>query len=237
MNNDNFVSFEALNYFIDGQMLRAERIQILEALNKDEALSKTVCDLQRNDEFVRMAYSDIPEPLTNPYLAATARSGRKLYALVASFLIMISATASWQLNTYTAVAQDSRIMTIQQLSSASLTNNKVLIHLNKMDDQKIKATLDRTESLLAENKNLRINIIANESALGMLRANSPYAERIRSLANKYPNIKFKACGLAMQTAKLKEGKTIKLLPEAEKIPAALDAILQHLKENWSYFKV
>jgi len=40
----------------------------------------------------------------------------------------------------------------------------------------------------------------------------------------------------MHAAKMEEGTAVKLLPEAEKIPAALDEILKQLKENWIYFK-
>ncbi len=106
-----------------------------------------------------------------------------------------------------------------------------------MDDKQIQRALDKIENLLNANKRIKIDIIATENGLVMLRKNFPYASRIKLLAKKYPNIKFKACGVAMTIAKLKEGKNIILVPEAEKIPAALDAILQHLKDNWAYFKV
>jgi len=236
MSKENTVSFEELNYFIDGQLTRSERAKILDALKKDDVLSKSMCELQRNNEFVQLSYSHIPEPDQNPYLTATKRSGRQLFAIAASLLILLSSTISWQLQSYLMNNQQPNIMELSQLGDALPKSNKVLIHVSEMDDKRIKKALDTTEELLTNNKQVRVEIIANTSGLSLLRKNSPYAARISSLSNQYSNVKFKACGIAMQAAKLKEGKEINLLPEAEKVPAALDEILHHLKENWAYFK-
>ncbi len=230
------ISFDELNYFIDNQLLREERIKILGELNKDDDLSKTLSELQRNDEFVVMSYSDIPEPRNNPYVAATTKTKKNFYAIAASMLIFFSVILGWQTSHFISINNKPKIMNLSQLDNNASQYDNVLIHINDMDDTRIQNVFEKIENLVKSNKKVNIDIIANEEGLSLLRKNSPYASKIKLLANKYSNVKFKACGIAMNIAKLKEGKKIILLPQAEKIPAALDAILQHLKDNWVYFK-
>lgn len=238
MNKDDNISFDELNYLIDGQISQSERARVLDKLKKDDDLSKTLCELQRNDEFVSLSYAQIPEPKYNPYHAATRKKGRNFSAIAASLLIVLSASISWQINSYVSSNKVPDIMSLTELGNYIPNSKKVLIHVSEMNDESIKSALDKTEVLLNKNKdNIQVEIIANENGLALLRNTSPYANRIKSLSNNFHNLKFKACGIAMNVAKLKEGKDVELLPEAEKVPAALDEILKRLKERWSYFKV
>lgn len=239
MSQEHHVSFEELNYFIDGQLSSNERMQVLDVLKKDDELSRILCELQRNDESILIAYSKIPEPTYNPFTTATRKKKYKYLALVASMLVIISSVFSWRLTVHTLNPAPPAIMELNQLGNVPPESNKVLIHISKMDDGSINIALDKAEALLQDKNNtsLQVEIIANASGLGVLRKQSPYAPRIASLVQKHHNISFKACGIAMQAAKLKEGKEVELLPEAEKVPAALDEILLRLKKHWTYFKV
>jgi intracellular sulfur oxidation DsrE/DsrF family protein len=109
-----------------------------------------------------------------------------------------------------------------------------------MDDARITKVLNETEHLLALSKQrdrpLQLEIVANASALGMLRKGSPYARRIHQLASENANVTFLACGFAMENAKLKEGHEIKLIPDAHKVDAALEQILRRLKAGWLYVR-
>ena len=70
----------------------------------------------------------------------------------------------------------------------------------------------------------------------MLRQGSPFTQRIEKIATQYHNASFLACGIAMETAKLKEGREIQLIPVAQRVPAALDRILMRLEDGWMYIK-
>lgn len=236
MTKENSVTFEELNYFIDGQLTRSERVKVLDDLKKDNELSKSLCELQRNDEFVLLTYSHIPEPGKNPFLAATKQSGRNLFAIAAMLLVIVSSTLSWKIHNYLKHDQQPNIMELSQLGKNLPKSNKILIHVSEMDDDRINRVFETTEKLLANNSQVHIEIVASTSGLSMLRKNSPYATRISALSKQHSNVKFKACGIAMHAAQLSEGKKILLLPEAEKVPAALDEILKQLKHNWAYFK-
>lgn len=237
MSEKDSVSFNDLNSFIDDQLTRNERARVLDVLKKDDDLSKSLCELQCNDEYVLISYSNIPEPKYNPYKAATKLKGRKYFAVAASILILLSASISWQLKSYMDGMPTSHIMELSQLEDVIPDDKKILIHISNMNEERIKSALDKTENLLnVKKEKIKIEVIANASGLAMLRQSSPYAERIKKIAGQFNNVKFKACGLAMHAAKVEEGADVELLPEAEKIPAALDEILKQLKENWIYFK-
>ena len=76
----------------------------------------------------------------------------------------------------------------------------------------------------------------NAEGLNILRIESPYANQIASLSQDFKNVKFLACGMAKQNAMFRENKTIKLLPQATDIPAALDRIVNRLQDGWTYLR-
>lgn len=236
MSHNKQENYETLNAFIDGQLATDERMQIFESLKKDAELSHTLCELQRNDEFLSVAFNNIPAPKYDPYISATQFSQRKKNMLAASVLFIISAAIGWQFHTVYSSERESNIQDISFLNTNTLENKQVLIHVSKMDPKRITDALNKAESLLKNEKGIQLEIVANAEGLGLLRENSPYAKRIKALSTNYNNVSFKACGIAIQAAKLREGKDILLLPEADKVPAALDQILDRLKAGWVYIK-
>ena len=238
MSQDKRISDEQLNAFIDRQLTNDERVQVLDALKKDNELSKALCEMQRNDEFALMTYNSIPEPKKNPFDSATQKKQRKHYALVASLLICLSLAVGWQSHRFMDSGPLPQIKEISQLDATTLESDKLLVHISVMDGERINQALDKAEALLKDKKNshLELEIVANAEGVQMLGTGSPYAERIAALSESYQNISFKACGIAMQNVKMKQGKDMILLPEAEKVPAALDQILKRLKFGWVYIR-
>jgi len=96
MNNGNETSFEDLNFFIDGELTRSDRLKMLEILDNNDTLSKTVNELQRNDELIYLSYNNIPEPQYDPYIVATQKHTRLLNTIYAGILIILSFTIGWQ---------------------------------------------------------------------------------------------------------------------------------------------
>jgi len=227
---------ENLNAFIDGQLATDERIQVYESLKNDEKLSIALCDLQRNDDLISLAYNNIPKPRFDPYATATKFSQRKKQMMAAGLLIILSAVFGWQFHLAFNTRPGENIQDIAYLDSEHLQNRKVLIHVSKMDPDRIEIALAKAESLLQSEKGLQLEVLANAEGIGLLRTGSPYANRIKNLSAQHTNISFKVCGMALQSAELKEGNDIKLIPEAEKVPTGLDQILKRLKLGWLYVK-
>ncbi len=119
MTDNSLVSFDELNYFIDNQLLRDERIKILDELNKNDELSKKLSELQRNDEFIVMSYNDIPEPKNNPYIAATIKNKFFFYTIAANILFFFRVTLSGKISSCFSINNKPYIMNLSQLDNNS----------------------------------------------------------------------------------------------------------------------
>ncbi len=132
------------------------------------------------------------------------------------------------------------IRNLDQINPAATQATRILLHINTMDPKRVDAALDATENILAadvkKGRAVQVEVVANEAGLGILRKGSPYEARIHALLSKYNNLSFKACGIAMQTAYLKEGKQVQLMPGAHRVDAALEEILRRLKQGWTYIR-
>jgi len=113
--------------------------------------------------------------------------------------------------------------------------------VSSSDPVRFGAALDGVERLLrtsrAEGRVVQVEIVANTEGLNLLRADrSPYAARLRHLAHRYDNVRILACSRTIEKFRLM-GVDVRLLPEAEVIPGALEQIVTRLQEGWVYIKV
>lgn len=233
------ISEEQLNAFVDNELDAEERAHVLSVMQNDRNVSEELSSLQQVNELIALAYEDMPA--VSPQLNIKAPTGWTPLRIAAAVLILVfSGTFGWMLHQSNNLPTNHSFTSLSQLNTKDPSDNKILIHINAMDNTRIVRALNGTEQLLDNAKKagkpLKVEVVANESGLGMLRKGSPYAKRIHQIAASYNNVSFLACGVAMETARLKEGHRIKLIPEAHKIHAALEQILLRLKEGWLYVK-
>lgn len=239
MNSTDSISQEQLNAFLDNELEDEERAQILAALRADPALSAEFARLQQLNELIPLAYHDIPvaihrQTVQRPRATAMLR-------IAAAFAILIMGSIfGWSIHQPQPASTALPFTNLSQLSITHPADDKILIHINAMDNKRINNVLTDTENLLANAKHagkpLRLEIVANASGLGMLRKGSPYAQRIHRIVAANSNVSFLACGFAMENARLKEGRPIQLIPDAHKVDAALEQILRRLKAGWLYVR-
>ncbi|NOX43644.1 MAG: hypothetical protein GXP19_07920 [Gammaproteobacteria bacterium] len=243
MKSSELISDEQLNAFLDNELDDKERAHILEAIRQDKEISVRFCDLSQIKNMVSLAYKNPPQPKQKNYTSAAM--GRRESGLRVAFaslaLILFGGLCGWVVSTQLLNQEDSTFQTVSQIKPGLLKSKKILLHINSMDNTRVQATLETAKKLLNFNgsngKNrLELEIVANADGLGILRLNSPYSNQIKSLASQYNNVTFMACGIAKQNARLKEGKEIELIPEAQDIPAALDQILKRIKDGWTYVR-
>jgi len=110
MNTENETSFEDLNFFIDNELTRSDRLNMLDVLKNNDELSKTVNNLQRNDELVYLSYCNIPEPKYNPYIAVTKQRNKRLLTTCAGILVALSFYSGWQANIYINGIQPAEVL-------------------------------------------------------------------------------------------------------------------------------
>lgn len=234
------VSEEKLNAFIDQQLSSEDRAEVLAQLRLQPELAQQTTDLQELKEWVRMAYQDPPG--LNVKTGLLSHKVRTRYQmLAASILIILSGLVGWFLHGEGNLSNLPSFHDIAQAESAVQSNRKILIHISKMDKERITLALDKAEQILGNSKKqdkpLQLEIVANAQGLALLRDGSPFTERIESITRQYDNIAFLACGIAMQNVRLSEGiNEVKLLPQAQQIDAALEQILRRLKAGWAYVR-
>jgi len=239
MKSDEPISIEHLNAFLDNELEINDRVQVLSALRNNRVLSEELADLQQMNELISLAYQDEP---TSPHQPVIRHP--QFYTplrIAAAILILILGSAlGWFIHHPSPTTQMLPFTSLSQLNIKNPPDNKILIHINAMDNKRIENLLNDTEKLLTNakqhGKDLQLEIVANASGLGMLRQGSPYSKRIHQIASANQNVSFLACGFAMENARLKEGHDIKLIPDAHKVDAALEQILRRLKAGWLYVR-
>ena len=231
-------SIEQLSAFVDNELDANERARILAAAQQDKTLSDEINTLQQYNDLIRLSYMD-----TASSIKPTVKTPKPFYrytrmALAASVLLAFGFVIGFQLTTSSNTGNP--IQSLAQINPDRPPQEKILIHINAMDTDRIDETLSKTELLLDSAKNsgkpLQLEIVVNASGINMLRVGSPYSDQIHSLTERYDNVSFLACGFAMENIRMKEGADVELVPEAKKVDAALEQILRRLKSGWLYLR-
>ncbi|BAN35741.1 transmembrane anti-sigma factor [Sulfuricella denitrificans skB26] len=241
--NDQGVSDEFLNAFVDDQLDGAEKSQAFDAIEHDDALKERVCELRGLKERMRHAYEHPPAPGRSAVKGRRFRASH-LQALAACLLLSIGAASGWFAHTWTGMGGDkemTRLLQSAQRNDVGAESQKFIVHVSSSNPIRLKTALDETENLLdsyrRSGRKLQIEIVANGGGVDLLRADvSPYAKRIGLMQEKYPNLGFIACS---QTIKKLQGKgvDVQLLPHTGVASSALDQITLRLKQDWVYIKV
>jgi len=233
------ISEEQLNAFVDNELDTEDRAHVLSAMQEDRDLSEEVATLQQVNDLIALAYEETPT-VEHQIKKGMSFGWMPLRLVAALVILVIGSILGWMLHQSNDLPSNPSFTNLSQLNTKHPSDNKILIHINAMDKTRINQALNDTEQLLDNAKKaghlLKVEVVANESGLGMLRKGSPYAKRIHQIAVNHKNVSFLACGVAMETARLKERHPIKLIPEAQKIHAALEQILLRLKEGWLYVR-
>lgn len=244
MKQDQIISDEFLNAFVDDQLDSAEKNRVFELIEQNEALKTRVCELRGLKEMVRHTYLQAPLPSQEPARASSKYRAPLFQALAASVLLIIGATSGWfahSMNGYGSDREVMRLLQAVQRNDIGADPHKLMIHVGTSNPVRLETALDEAENLLASsrqaNRPMQVEIIANGGGVVLLRDNvSIYAQRIKALQGKYPNLDLVACGQTLKNLRAKGGD-VRLLPNTGIAPSALDEITLRLKQGWGYIKV
>ena len=238
------ITDEQLHAFVDNQLDASERAVILKAISNDADLTLRVSHIRQDMELLKLAYSDLPMPSSKQnrsrrYGSLSVQRNVSA-AIAASVFLVVGIFTGWIVSNTGHDPINTRFTEIKQFDPTRSNKKKIMIHISSFDQKRINSALNMAEKILKHSKdkhrNIELAIVANADGLGVLRSNSTYSARIKNIADGYNNVKFLACGIAMENVRLKEGRTPNLLPQATKIPAALNEILNKLKTGWVYIK-
>jgi intracellular sulfur oxidation DsrE/DsrF family protein len=236
-------SDEQLQAFVDDEIDINDRAEIIEAINKDDALACRVCELMQLKDSVRLAYREPPQPVhTRDRWNASHKAVFSVKAVAAIMLLAVGTLIGVLLQPQINPSTSSIVPAgLAQIAPAGDEYRRVVFHISTADPLRLEQALDDAEELLASYQNspekVQLEVVANAEGLALLREDaSPYAERIHRLAMLYDNLSFLACSRTIEKLKLK-GIDVHLLPDAEIIPAALEKIVDRLHEGWVYIRV
>jgi len=227
-----YISDEELNAFLDEQLDTRERDRVLDAIDQDNSVKQRMNELRQLRDMVQHAYMHPPRRATSEKVVLNGVQNSR-WAIAACILLCMGVVLGW-------FGHQGLNPNGQIVAQNELGQKNVILHLTSDNPERIIATLDRAESVLssykANNKDLKVEIVANESGLNLMRHNaSGYLQRIQSLTNKYDNVRFLACAKAIQRLQ-KTGVDVELLPEVEIAPSALEQIIRRMQDDWQYIK-
>lgn len=129
----------------------------------------------------------------------------------------------------------------QQVFSATETD-QILLHINEADRRAMAELLDDIESMYREaaavGRDLNVQVVVHNNAMDLLRTDSaPYPERVASMAQDYPTLRFTACAQTLNRLAREEGNTVDILPQAELIDSGVAEAARRQAEGWIYIKV
>lgn len=239
------VTQEFLHAFVDGELAADERERALTQLENDPAFKARVCEIRTLKEQVKGAYAELPGRAAYGRTAQEACLARPwLGALAAGLLLTLGVGGGWMArDSADGPVQIERLAGLpsgyQPVSlSAHIDPNKVLLHLDSGEPERLGATLDLAESMLKERHGRgQLAIVVNTYGLDLLRQGvSPMQARVARMSSEHPNLSFVACGQTISRLR-REGVDVLLVPEANVTSSAINEILSRMQRGWVYVKV
>ena len=115
-------------------------------------------------------------------------------------------------------------------SAAEDNVHKIVFHIDDSDPERMNLVLNNVEPA-------QIEIVAYGPGLTMLvEAKSPVKDRVKSIADSFDNVEFKACANTLKAMTKKAGKEIKLLPQAKMVDSGVIHLVERQEEGWSYIR-
>jgi intracellular sulfur oxidation DsrE/DsrF family protein len=245
IDNENQYSDEFLNALVDGEFPPAERAELLQHLHDHSEATKTYCQLRSIKEMVQAAYAHPDEHFKKE---VTAKPHRWMLIGIAASLAVISlvvglfflqpfdslALERFALidrdgrGSHAALAQDNEVRIVFHVVNSSQTNGGEL--LNEVENV--------LKDYRSRNQKLRVEVVAHSKGLDLLRKKlSQNQDRIKQLADNYPNLTFVACRNTVNRIAVSEGIEVLLLPEAELTESGVAHVVQRQREGWIYIQV
>ena len=239
------VSDETLNAFVDGEFDLAESESLIARMREDTDLAHRVCTLRSLQSMVRLAYAEPPEAGSRAPRTAPRRQIMQRCAF-GCLVLLAGLSGGWALRGVESQAVAAQpAATFSGYKTVSLARaadpNRVMLHLDNAEPDKMQAVLDQAERFLDEaerqGRTMQLEVIANSHGLNLLRAGvSPYSDRIARMKQRHANLQFVACSQSIARFR-HEGQKVVLLPTAKAAPTAIGEIITRLQQGWTYVRV
>ena len=239
MNRRTTCSDEELHRFVDGELSDGERTFVSDLLEQNPQLADRVMRYRMTDDLLRQAFNAVDAPIRP---APRQHRGRVLAraAAAAALFVPLGFLAGWLARpALDGHGHQALLSGGTSLGAPAGVSVNALFHIDADDPAAMEEVLDRVESLLAndDGPNARIEVVANAGGLNLLRAdNSAYAERLRAMLARYPNLTIVACANTIKRF-AERGTKVRLIGDVRTDETAVDHIVQRLQQGWTYIKL
>jgi intracellular sulfur oxidation DsrE/DsrF family protein len=236
---------QQLDAFVDGQLDRNDRTEILGAMENSGDVRNKVADVRRLKDLIQLTYQDEKPNYTHSPItpkrfwshAVAAVLGALSMLVVMQMTLTPAAFKSSASNHETARMPGDTAL----LPSVTPMPERVLFHLSNSDKLVAEELLNQVE-LVADQfqkigRELRIIVITNNEGLRLYQTSySDQAERIGELYRRYDNIIFAACGTTLGRF-TEAGEKSRLLPEVIVVDSGVAEITRRQSQGWKYIRI
>jgi intracellular sulfur oxidation DsrE/DsrF family protein len=239
MSDDQRVSFEELNAFIDGELDAASSARVLAAIDADDRLRREACELRGLRDQVRNAYE--PARFAAPPQRSRFAGGRWPQALAAGLLLVVGAAVGWQGHALQGHGDERGVWQRLAQVKAHGDARRLVLHVGDPDRARFENTLEEVRGMLKaaheRGQRMELEILANGSGLNLLRVKTtPFADSLAQLQAEFPELSLVACGQGLNRLQ-GQGDDIRLLPGVATADSALDEIVRRMDQGWAYLRV
>ena len=233
-----------LHAYLDDELAPADRYEMLQALQRDEALRRQLMELQRTKELVRLAFAEPPAP-PQRQASLPLRRGLRWRRATGIAAVLALMALSFALGRFSDQGAPPPLQaTLSRMGAVGLEKTgfspnpkRVLLHIASENNVTFAHTLGQARKLLADYgaQGLKVELVVNGGALNLLRAgDNPYAREIHALLKRYPNLHIVACGVGLNYLESKSGFPIELMHQVRVAPSAVQEIVKRLRQGWVY---
>ena len=216
--------------YLDGELSSLETQLFEKELAKNPELAAELNQLRANKQKIVNFYRQVtPPPPTFLEKRVPVMRGQKT-SLVASLLLGVIIG----LGGFMFIEQLNARNNIEQI--AQVPSHNFVVHLDSKDPVKMQKTLLETQYLLSSHPAAEVEIVANYQGIQLFDARSESSEDIKKMLSQYNNLRLVACQNALERAKT-EGREIQLMQGVKSDTAAIDEVVDKMKQGWAYIKI
>lgn len=225
---------DQLHALADGQLDTEQSRHILSLLEKDQALQKEMCDIQRIKHLVQSAY---PLPAEARQGLAKTAGARPAIQRAAAYLLAFSLT-------YLAGFGSHYLPDLWQpegtvLNGATAQDNRFIIFLDSHDPAKLEKTLFKAETLAhtVQASGGGVYVVTSAEGIDLLRlGTTQHEQRLTRLNQMYPSLRFVACSSTLYSFR-QQGELVALVDGVEIAPSAVEFVVKHMQQGWRYIAI
>jgi intracellular sulfur oxidation DsrE/DsrF family protein len=140
-----------------------------------------------------------------------------------------------------ALAAAPVLLTAARAAEPSAKPHRIAIQVSANDAATMNLALNNAKNVIeyyaARHEEVAVEIVAYGPGLHMLRADtSPVKDRLQSVRDSMPQIRFSACDNTKRGMEKTEGKEITLVPGAVIVPAGVVRLMELQEQGWSYIR-